>query len=493
MFWAHFLTIFLSRLLQHLKNTVLLKREDTQPVFSFKLRGAYNKMAHLSSEELNKGVVACSAGNHAQGVAMSAKMLGCRAVIVMPLATPAIKVNSVRVHGGSTVEVRLFGNNYDEAAAEAIRLQSEEGMTMIHPFDDPYVIAGQGTIGLEILKACVSRPLDSIFVCCGGGGMLAGIAAYVKRVRPSVKVIGVEAADAAGMTTSLREGKQVTLDSVGLFADGAAVKTIGKETFRVCNKLVDDMVTVDTDQICNAIKLSYNDARVVLEPAGALAVAGMKKYVEENEITGQTMVAITSGANMDFDRLRFVSERADGSEKTLAVTIPETPGSFRALYSLIWPRNVTEFSYRYDNHGDAHVLISFQPVMNIENDFEGIMASVHESGFECMDVSQNELAKVHIRNMAGGRSSVPNERIFRFDFPESPGALQRFLLSLDIQWNVSLFHYRNHGDDFGRVLVGIQVPDSSDDLLMRFLDTLHYDYVEETDNPVYHLFLRNNS
>ncbi|KAL3915039.1 MAG: hypothetical protein SGILL_005832 [Bacillariaceae sp.] len=471
--------------LQHAKNL-------SAPVFSFKLRGAYNKMAHLSSEELNNGVVACSAGNHAQGVAMSAKMLGCRAVIVMPLATPAIKVNSVRVHGGSTVEVRLFGNNYDEAAAEASRLQMEEGMTMIHPFDDPYVIAGQGTIGLEILKACVSRPLDVIFVCCGGGGMLAGIAAYVKRVRPSVKVIGVEAADAAGMTTSLREGKQVTLDSVGLFADGAAVKTIGKETFRVCNRLVDDMVTVDTDQICNAIKLSYNDARVVLEPAGALAVAGMKKYVEENEITGQTLVAITSGANMDFDRLRFVSERADGSEKTLAVTIPETPGSFRALYSLIWPRNVTEFSYRYDNHGDAHVLISFQPVMNIENDFEGIMNSVRESGFECMDVSHSELAKVHIRNMAGGRSGVPNERLFRFDFPESPGALQRFLLSLDIEWNVSLFHYRNHGDDFGRVLVGIQVPENANDHLMRFLDTLHYSYVEETDNPVYHLFLRSN-
>lgn len=461
-------------------------------MFSFKLRGAYNKMSHLSSEELSKGVVACSAGNHAQGVALSAKMLGCRAVIVMPLATPTIKVNAVRTHGGPTVEVRLFGNNYDEAAAEATRLQHEEGMTMIHPFDDPYVIAGQGTIGLEILKSCVSRPLDAIFVCCGGGGMLAGIAAYVKRVRPSVKVIGVEAADAAGMTTSLREGKVVTLDSVGLFADGAAVKTVGQETFRVCNRLVDDMVTVDTDQICNAIKLSYNDARVVLEPAGALAVAGMKKYVEENEISGQTMVAITSGANMDFDRLRFVSERADGSEKTLAVTIPETPGSFRALYSLIWPRNVTEFSYRFESEGDAHVMISFQPVLNIENDFEGVMNSLRENNFQCLDVTHSELTKVHIRHMAGGRSSVPNERLFRFDFPESPGALQRFLLSLDIEWNVSLFHYRNHGDDFGRVLVGIQVPKESDSQLRRFLDTLAYSYVEETDNPIYDLFLRNS-
>lgn len=322
--------------------------------------------------------------------------------------------------------------------------------------------------------------------------MLAGIAAYVKRVRPSVKVIGVEAIDAAGMTASLKEGKIVTLDHVGLFADGAAVKTIGEETFRVCNKLVDEMITVDTDEICDAIKLSYNDARVVLEPAGALAVAGMKKYVGENELTGQTLVAITSGANMDFDRLRFVSERADGSEKTLIVDIPETPGSFRTLYSLIWPRNVTEFSYRFDDHGNAHVLISFQPVMNIENDFEGIMSTIEDNGFTCTDVSHSELTKVHIRNMAGGRSNVPDERLFRFDFPESPGALQRFLLSLDIEWNVSLFHYRNHGDDFGRVLVGIQVPndDEANDKLFHFLKTLHYSYVEETDNPIYHKFLR---
>lgn len=477
-----------------LKNTVFLKREDTQPVFSFKIRGAYNKMAHLSPDELSQGVVACSAGNHAQGVALSSRMLGCRAVIVMPLATPVIKVTAVRAHGGPTVEVRLFGNNYDEAAVEAKRLMAEEGMTMIHPFDDPLVIAGQGTIGLEILKSCVSRPLDAIFVCCGGGGMLAGIAAYVKRVRPSVKVIGVEANDAAGMTESLKHGEVTTLDNVGLFADGAAVKTIGDETFRICKKLVDGMVTVDTDQICNAIKMTYNDARVVLEPAGALAVAGMKKYITENEISGQTYVAITSGANLDFDRLRFVSERADGSEKTLVVTIPETPGSFRALYSLIWPRNVTEFSYRYDSDDDegAHVLISFQPAMKIENDFEGIMDNIRENGFACTDVSQSELMKVHIRNMAGGRSSVPNERLFRFEFPESPGALQRFLLSLDIEWNVSLFHYRNHGDDFGRVLVGLQVPDceSTNDRLKCFLDTLHFNYEEETKNPIYQQFLR---
>jgi len=482
-----------KNLSNQLKNTVLLKREDTQPVFSFKIRGAYNKMAHLTREDLLKGVVACSAGNHAQGVALSARMLNCRAVIVMPLATPSIKVNAVRVHGGPKVEVRLFGNNYDEAAEEAKRLQKEDGLVFVHPFDDPYVIAGQGTIGMEILKECVSRSLDVIFVCCGGGGMLAGIAAYVKRVRPTVKVIGVEAEDAAGMTASIREGRRVTLDKVGLFADGAAVKTVGEETFRVCNALVDEMITVDTDEICNAIKLSYNDARVVLEPAGALAVAGLKKYVTEHGITGQTMVAITSGANMDFDRLRFVSERADGSERTLACTIPESPGTFRALYSLIWPRNVTEFSYRFEREGDAHILISFQPVMSIENDFDGVMHSLKENGFSCFDLTHNELAKVHGRHLAGGRSSCENERLFRFEFPESPGALQRFLLSMDIGLNVSLFHYRNHGDDFGRVLVGIQVPEHSSSNLQSFLDNLGYRYVEETENPVYTTFLRTTS
>jgi len=433
--------------------------------------------------------VACSAGNHAQGVALSARMLECHAIIVMPLATPSIKVNAVRQHGGPTVEVRLFGNNYDEAAEEAIRLNKEEGMSMIHPFDDPYVIAGQGTIGAEILKECVSRPLDTIFVCCGGGGMLAGIAAYVKRVRPSTKVIGVEAEDAAGMTASIRDGKVVTLDSVGLFADGAAVKTIGSETFRICSNLVDDMITVSTDQICNAIKLTYNDARVVLEPAGALAVAGMKKYVEANEIRDQTLVAITSGANMDFDRLRFVSERADESEKTLAVTIPETPGSFRKLYSTVWPRNVTEFSYRFESEDEAKILISFQPVMNIENDFDNVVSMLEKNDFDCLDISHNELAKVHVRHLAGGRSVVPKERLFRFAFPESPGALQRFLSSLDMSWNVSLFHYRNHGDDFGRVLVGIQVGKSCK-RLHAFLDNLGYSYTEETDNPVYLKFLR---
>ena len=448
-------------------------------------------MAHLSEAQLSKGIVACSAGNHAQGVALSARKLGCKATIVMPLATPSIKINSVRLHGGPTVEVRLFGNNYDEAASEAKRLEEEEGMTMIHPFNDPLVIAGQGTIGVEILKECVSMPLDAIFVCCGGGGMLAGIAAYVKRVRPEVKVIGVEAEDAAGMTASLREGRLVELDSVGLFADGAAVKTVGQETFRVCNKLVDEMITVTTDQICNAIKLSYNDARVVLEPAGALAVAGMKKYIEEHGILSKNFVAITSGANMDFDRLRFVSERADGSEKSLAVTIPEKPGSFRELYSMIWPRNVTEFSYRYNTHDEAHIYISFQPISSVSDDFDSVRDQLTNHGFINLDISNDELAKTHVRHLAGGRSLVKNERLFRFHFPESPGALQRFLLSLDFHWNVSLFHYRNHGDNFGRVLVGLQVNEKCDKNLQTFLSNLGYTYTEETDNKSYKIFLRN--
>ncbi|GMI32976.1 hypothetical protein TrRE_jg5655 [Triparma retinervis] len=474
-----------------INNHVYLKREDTQPVFSFKIRGAYNKMAQLSKEQLDRGVVACSAGNHAQGVALSANKLGCRAVIVMPLATPEIKVNSVAKHGGGTVEVRLHGNNYDEAAAEAKRLMEEEMLTMIHPFDDPDVIAGQGTIGMEIIKQSVSRPLDAIFVCCGGGGMLAGIAAYVKRVRPDVKVIGVEAEDAAGMTESLRAGEVVTLDSVGLFADGAAVRKIGDETFRVCNVLVDDMVTVNTDQICSAIKLAYNDARVVLEPAGALGVAGMKKYAEAHGITGANLVAITSGANMDFDRMRFVSERADDSEKMISVTIPEKPGAFRALYNLIWPRNVTEFTYRYQTDSQARVIMSFQPMKNVDTDFDDVLAELKAQEYVSSDLSKNELAKVHARHMAGGRARADNERLFRFEFPESPGALKTFLMAIDVTWNVSLFHYRNHGDDFGRVLVGIQIPKTAEDeeAINEFLQGLGYNWVEETDNEVYKDFL----
>jgi len=409
----------------------------------------------------------------------------------MPVATPSIKVNAVRAHGGETVEVRLFGNNYDETATEAIRLQYEEGLAMIHPFDDPLVIAGQGTIAIEILKKCVSEPVDAIFVCCGGGGMLAGISAYVKQVRPNVKIYGVEAADAAGMTASLAAGKVVTLDSVGLFADGAAVKTIGTESFRLCQKYVDGMVTVNTDQICNAIKLAYNDARVILEPAGALAVAGLKKHIEENNISGSTFVAITSGANMDFNRLRVVSERADDSERSLEITIPETPGAFRAMYSKIWPRNVTELTYRFNTEQEANVFVSFQPLVHVENDFEQVMEEFKNDKFPCTNLSDNELAKTHIRHLAGGRSNADHERVFRFDFPESPGALMRFLEALDMKWNISLFHYRNYGDDFGRVLVGIQQNHGMKcEGMNKFLQDLGYTYIEETSNPAYEKFLR---
>lgn len=480
-----------------LQNTVLLKREDTNNVKSFKIRGAYNKLVSLSDEERARGVVACSAGNHAQGVAMSAAFVGCKAVIVMPLATPEIKVNAVRQFGGDSVQVVLHGNNYDEAAAEAKRLQAEQGLSMLHPFDDPAVIAGQGTIAMEILKQTTSRNLDIIFVCCGGGGMLAGIAAYVKRVRPTVKVIGVEAEDAAGMTASLKAGQVVTLAKVGLFADGAAVRTVGTETFRLCNMHVDDMVTVSTDEICAAIKSGFNDTRCVLEPAGALGIAGARKYLLQNGLKGNTVVAITSGANMDFDRLRFVSERADSSETLLAVRIPERPGAFRELYSLIMPRNVTEFSYRWSTAKHADVIISFQtigtsPPKRVQ-DGDSVQADLRNAGYDVTDLDTNELGKVHLRYLAGGRppaGEIPHEKLYRFQFPESPGALDRFLNAISGDWNVTLFHYRSHGDDFGRVLVGLEVSPEDEKKSYKFLQDLGYSYHRETDNPIYRQFFR---
>eukprot|EP00968_Pinguiococcus_pyrenoidosus_P009960 scaffold775_cov274-Pinguiococcus_pyrenoidosus.AAC.2 len=395
---------YLSR---ELGASILLKREDQQPVFSFKLRGAYNKLVNLTEAQRQAGVVACSAGNHAQGVAYSASKLKVSATIVMPVMTPAIKVDAVKAFGGPTVSVKLHGSNYDEAAAEASRLVEEEGLTLVHPFNDPEVIAGQGTVGMEILKECTGRPLDAIFVCCGGGGMLAGVAAYVKRVRPNVQVLGVEADDAAGMTASLEAGRVVTLDHVGLFADGAAVKTVGSETFRICSKLVDGMVTVSTDEICQAIKETFNDTRSVMEPAGALAVAGAKKWLQESGAQGATVVAITSGANVDFNRLRFISERADASETMMAVSIPEVPGSFRRLYSCIHPRNVTEFSYRYHDDTTANIVISFQPrpgAIKAEDTAEAAR-SLQDAGYSATDLSCNELAKAHLRHLAGGRSN----------------------------------------------------------------------------------------
>ncbi|CAN0126348.1 unnamed protein product [Pylaiella littoralis] len=476
-----------------LNNNIFFKREDMQPVHSFKLRGAYNKMSSLPQSALDKGVVACSAGNHAQGVALSAKKLDVKAVIVMPLATPMIKVNSVRNHGGPTVSIRLHGMNYDEAAEEAHRLVHEEGLTLIHPFDDPEVIAGQGTIGMEILKERNGEALDIVFCCCGGGGLVAGIAAYIKQVRPEVKVIGVEPEDAAGMTLSSKAGQVITLPTVGLFADGAAVRTTGAETFRVARQYVDSMMTVTTDEICQAIKLGFNDTRSVMEPAGALAIAGMRKYLKEHGLVGHSVVAICSGANMDFDRLRFVSERADSSETLISATIPERPGAFQEMYSTVFPRNVTEFSYRYHESSKAHMMVSFQalPGTSRKDDALSVIEGLRSKGMEVMDLSSNELAKAHARHMVGGRApNVMNELLYRFEFPESPGALSRFLAALSGGWNVSLFHYRNHGSDFGRVLAGIQVPAGETAEFHDFLKELGYTYHDESRNPVYEQFFK---
>ena len=431
-----------------LNNEVYLKREDMQPVFSFKIRGAYNKIASLTPEQREKGVVTCSAGNHAQGVALSACKLGINATIVMPLATPAIKVNAVRRLGGPTVTISLHGANFDAAAAEARRLVQERGLTMIHPFDDPHVIAGQGTIGLEIVKLLNGKPLDAVFACVGGGGLLAGVATIIKALRPEVKVYGVEADDAAGMTESLKAGKVTTLPHVGLFADGAAVRTVGDNTFGLCAELVDGMVTVSTDEICAAIKMGFNDTRCVLEPAGALAVAGMVKFSRSISSSsgsssggggGKTYVAISSGANMDFDRLRFVSERADSSETLISVAIPERPGSFRELYSVLYPRNVTEFSYRCNGTGKANVFVSYQstPGRSLEEDRPVLTEALTSRGYAVTDLAGNEMAKAHARHLAGGRAvagaaaGAGREVVYRFEFPEAPGALDKFLHTLN--------------------------------------------------------------
>jgi len=483
------------------ENQIHFKREDTQPVFSFKIRGAYNKIASLSTDLKGRGVVACSAGNHAQGVAMSAARMGIRATIVMPLATPTIKLKAVQRFGGAGVTVKLHGQNYDEAAAEAKRLVVEQGLTMIHPFDDPYVIAGQGTIGKEIVKSFSGRRLDAVFCCVGGGGLLAGVAAYVKSVRPDVMVIGVEADDAAGMTQSLIAGKVVTLPYVGLFADGAAVRTVGSETFRICEALVDAMVTVSTDEICAAIKHGFNDTRCVMEPAGALAIAGMLKYARQKQWKDKAMVAVCSGANMDFDRLRFVSERADGSEMMFSVSIPEQPGAFRTMYQVLYPRVITEFSYRHDGTAVANNMVSVKGPSAVpsEADKQSVMQALRAKGYTVVDLSNNELAKVHLRHMAGGRSfnltqdGKLRELVYRFEFPEAPGALSKFLDSLNFTnqgWNISLFHYRNHGGDFGRVLVGILLEPDDIGSFHEFLDKLGYANFDETENSTYLQFLK---
>jgi threonine dehydratase len=468
-------------------NRVLLKREDMQPVFSFKLRGAYNKMASLSAEALARGVICASAGNHAQGVALSAQKLNCRAVIVMPTTTPAIKINAVKSRGA---EVVLFGDSYSDAYVHALELEKEQGLSFVHPYDDPDVIAGQGTIALEILNEHPD-PIEAIFCCVGGGGLIAGIAAYVKAVRPEIKVIGVEAKDAEAMTESLKKGERVMLEQVGLFADGAAVKQVGAHTFALCQQFVDEMIVVDNDAICAAIKDVFEDTRSILEPAGALAMAGLKEYAKRNQLSGKTMVAIASGANMNFDRLRFVAERAELGEQreaVLAVTIPEKAGAFKAFCHLLGNRNITEFNYRYADSTNAHIFVGV--AISKLQDATDLVADLQKQGLPALDLTNNEMAKLHLRHLVGGHApQAKNEVVYRFEFPEKPGALMNFLDTMGHDWNISLFHYRNHGADFGRVLVGMQVPPEETPEFETFLKNLGYPYWNESNNPAYQLFL----
>lgn len=478
---------YAPNLSKRLDNQLLLKREDMQSVFSFKLRGAYNKMAQLPPEVLAQGAIAASAGNHAQGVALAARQLGTRAIIVMPVTTPQVKVEAVRARGGLVV---LHGDTYDDAYAHARKLEVEKGLTFIHPFDDPDVIAGQGTIGMEILRQ-YQQPIQAIFVAIGGGGLISGIAAYVKQLRPEIKIIGVEPVDADAMYRSLKAGQRVRLSQVGLFADGVAVREVGQETFRLCREYVDEVLLVDTDDTCAAIKDVFEDTRSILEPAGALAVAGAKAYVEREKLKGETLIAVACGANMNFDRLRFVAERAEFGERReaiFAVTIPEQRGSLRKFCECIGRRNLTEFNYRIADAKEAHIFVGIQ----IENRADAVkmMANFEERGFKTLDLTDDELTKLHLRHMVGGRSALAHdELLYRFEFPERPGALMRFVGSMSPNWNISLFHYRNNGADYGRIVVGMQVPPHEMKEWQAFLDTLGYRYWDENQNPAYKLFL----
>jgi threonine dehydratase len=475
------------RLSARLGNRVLLKREDTQPVFSFKLRGAYNKMSALSAEERARGVICASAGNHAQGVALAASRLGCAATVVMPTTTPRLKVDAVRRLGAA---VELAGDSYSDAALHAEGIARERGLVFVHPFDDPDVIAGQGTIGMEILRQHSALPI-CIFVAVGGGGLIAGVAAYVKAVRPDVPVYGVQTEDSDAMRRSVAAGERVALADVGLFSDGTAVKKVGAETFRLARALVDGWIAVDTDAACAAIKDVFEDTRSILEPAGALGVAAIKQHVAATGARGRTYVAIACGANMNFDRLRFVAERAEVGEQRealFAVTIPESRGSFRRFCELIGPRAVTEFNYRIADARVAHVLVGVATVDRAES--AALAEHFRGHGFATIDLSGDELAKEHVRHMVGGKSALAgDERLYRFEFPERPGALMRFLSEMPPAWNISLFHYRNQGSDDGRVLVGLQVPPSDADALRGFLEGLAYPWADETANPAYRLFL----
>lgn len=477
---------------QRLKNRIYFKREDMQSVFSFKLRGAYNKMAHLTPAQLQRGVICASAGNHAQGVALSAARLGCRAVIVMPTTTPTVKIEAVKARGG---EVILFGESFSDAYSHALILEKKQKLTFVHPFDDPDVIAGQGTVGMEILRQHPD-PIHAIFVAIGGGGLISGIAAYVKAVRPDIKIIGVQTTDSDAMARSVKAGRRITLTDVGLFSDGTAVKLVGAETFRLTRQLVDDIIIVDTDAVCSAIKDIFQDTRSIVEPAGALAVAGAKAYIErakndKHALKNATLITIACGANMNFDRLRFVAERAgvgESREAVFAVTIPERHGSFKRFCELVGARNLTEFNYRISDADSAHIFVGIQTdsaeaSANIAKTFE-------QQGFRTLDLSHDELAKVHIRHLVGGKSPLAqNELLYRFEFPERPGALMRFLNQMNPNWNISLFHYRNQGGDVARILVGLQVPKREMKGLRAFLAELGYRHWDESKNPLYQLFL----
>ncbi len=478
---------YAANLSARLHNQIYFKREDLQPVFSFKLRGAYNKMAQLPPDLLQKGVIAASAGNHAQGVALGAAKLGTRSLIVMPVTTPQVKIDAVKARGGVVV---LHGETYDDAYAYARQLEQEKGLTFIHPFNDPDVIAGQGTIGMEILRQ-YQKPIHAIFVAIGGGGLISGIAAYVKRLYPEIKIIGVEPLDADAMSQSLKLGHRVKLPQVGLFADGVAVREVGDETFRLCQQYVDKIILVGTDDTCAAIKDVFEDTRSILEPAGALAIAGAKAYVEREGITGETLIAVACGANMNFDRLRFVAERAEYGERReaiFAVKIPEKQGSLKKFCECLGKNSLTEFSYRIADREEAHIFVGLQ-IQN-RDDATRMAETFEKHGFETIDLTDDELTKLHLRHMVGGRSLLAeNELLYRFEFPERPGALMKFLQCMSPDWNISLFHYRNHGADYGRIVVGMQVPPDEMEDWQAFLDTLGYPYSDETHNPAYKLFL----
>ncbi len=487
---------FAPSLSEKLGNKIYLKREDLQSVFSFKLRGSYNKISQLSEQERQAGIIAASAGNHAQGVALAAQRLNIAATIVMPKTTPRIKVESVASYGPKIV---LHGNTYDDACAHAYELAEKEQFVFIHPYDDIDVICGQGTIAIEILHqmetlqaSTKQQPIDAIFVPVGGGGLIAGISAYIKSVNPDIKIIGVEAEDSACLYAAMQAGERVELEQVGIFADGVAVRKVGEQTFDIAKHCVDEVVLATTDEICAAVKDIFDDTRSIAEPAGALAVAGMKRYIADHDVTGKTFVAIDSGANMNFDRLRHISERAElgeHREALIAVTIPETPGSFRQFCETIGTRGITEFNYRYSQPEQAHVFVGVQMQSGV-HEKDDLMAKLTSQDYPVLDMTDNEMAKLHIRYMVGGRvDGVKNERLYRFEFPERPGALLRFLNKMGQQWNISLFHYRNHGAAYGRVLVGMQVPDGDEPQFKVFLDEIGYRYWDESSNPAYSLFL----